>query len=190
MQEHDRFNQAVECLLASGNPEYTSLSCYVQQRLYQYKLINIYKVEEILNIAYYRSVKAIDKGVVVENPPAWLRRVSLRVIQELSRERARLQSLDDETPFQPCTYNTALYDEIRKTDFKTILIALKRLKPEYQEILCLRIIEEKSWREIRDLVSGNAVIQREGTLRQHGFRAIRQLRRIYEELRLEQENKN
>lgn len=190
LEHFKRFNDVIQSVLEPGNPEYKSLAGYVGRLLIQFKLRGSYEIAEIINIAYCRGIDAIDAGKEIYNPVAWLKRTCLHVIHELSRSRKKVQSLDEEGAPQPSVDDSALAEEMMQVDLKTIRLALKELSPSDRKLLRMRVIEGSSWREISHelaLVTGGES-DKEGTLRQRGYRSLLRLREIYDDIRPEQKN--
>ena len=155
---------------------------YISRLLFQYKL-DPSLVLDVLNAAYIRSTKC-DKEI--NNPDAWLKVVCLNIIRELKREQDRHEPIDDDrSPLTQMIHLDHLeLDDVfikdRPIDFykESLAKAWAALDSDQQLILCMRIIEDKSWKEVAKALSlVNLKPVSESTARQKGHRALADLRK-------------
>ncbi len=104
-----------------------------------------------------------------ENPEhckAWLLRVAINLARNIYRSRKRQTELDETLPAEETGYAQAeLSGDLED--------ALKKLRPEYREVICLFYLQELSTAEIAEVLSKN-----ESTVRTQLQRAREQLRKI------------
>ncbi|MEM0978742.1 MAG: RNA polymerase sigma factor [Cyanobacteria bacterium P01_H01_bin.58] len=176
------FDQAIQYLFEPDNPEGIIYCASVTRQLYQFRLSKTYSAREIITEAYTRGIKNIEKGISINNPPAWLRRTCLNVIRDFKREQQRLDNpkLDQ----YPWCHSTVFSDLMKQEDILAIRIAFQKLSVDDQMILQKRVVEGFSWQEIADsMVSPDGQSPKVGTIRQRGARALKRLRQIFDEHR-------
>lgn len=182
-ENRQKFDTAIQALLDMNNPDSQSIWANVSRTLRQYRLSGTYEVREIIAEAYSIGVKRIESGVIIENPLAWLRGTCLNVIRDFRRKQDRIEKpkLDGEGL---TAGDEVLSNLIIAEDHKAIRLALARLTPEEQQILCIRVLEGLSWQEIGGSLScSQQLVISANTARQRGFRALQRLRQHYDAIR-------
>jgi len=180
-----QFDIAIQALFDMDNPDAQSLWANTKRTLYQFRLSGTYEVREIFAEAYARGIKKIESGTIIEQPLAWMRITCLNVIREFRCKQDKVDHprLDGEglTPGDEVLSNLMVAE-----DRKAILIALKRLTSEEQQVVCARVLQSLSWQAIGESLSRSeqAAIS-PNTARQRGFRALQKLRQSYESIRQE-----
>jgi DNA-directed RNA polymerase specialized sigma24 family protein len=181
-----QFDQAVRSLFFDAqNPNSHALFAFVEGRLRQFRLSQAYEVRDILIEAYTRGVKQIESGRPIGLPLAWLRRTCLNIICEFHRKQKESPSpLFDDLPSEQCGNTISLL--LVQEDLAVMRWAFKQLDAESQFLLHQRIVQGQSWHEVSEalVVAGGAELS-EGALRQRGFKALKKLRQLYEDVRLE-----
>lgn len=161
------------------NPKTSSgrlLFVFVRRELRNFHIEKLYREAYILNEAYIRGVQQIATGTVILNVSAWLRAVCYRIIRELHREYKKSSSLDKDVPEDyPAISPVDLED-----DLATLRIAFQTLPPFDQRLLTLKIVGERSFQEIREIlrVEGFGDFS-QATLRKRKERSLARLRKKY-----------
>jgi RNA polymerase sigma factor (sigma-70 family) len=171
-------------LLKPNHPSAASMGAFIRRLLRQFGLHKIYAEADILSEIYVRGYKLTQGGVIIVNPHAWSKSTAFNIVRELSRKHRQ-----KERRFEELTENT--WDKSEhppieadaKTDVAILHRALQELEPEEQRLLTLKIVDELSWVEIRNLLSLEGKTVSEATLRKQKERALKKLRRIYHSLR-------
>lgn len=178
-QQVDRF---FEELFALKNPDSRNVMAYIQKVLYQYGFGKAYEPKDILIEVYSRCVKVTEAGETIRIPIAWMKRTATNVIREFRREADRIgyYNLEQEPHWDD--------DLLVRITFRYDLLAMKRafdrLGSDDQHLLNLRVIHRLSWRDVSQcLVAVGEVETNEGTVRQRGYRALKKLRKLYDEER-------
>lgn len=182
-ENRKHFDQAVQALFDSSNPESITFCASITRLLRQYRLSGTYDAKEVISEAYARSVISIESGTLIRTPLAWLRRTCFNVIREFKRKQARLDKpkIDGEA----YSLGSSVIEKILlREDLKAIRLATEKLNLEDQEILQARIFRELSWQEIGErLYDADELPIKPGTARQRGSRALIRLRQNYELIR-------
>ncbi len=101
-----------------------------------------------------------------EHCKAWLLRVAINLARNIYRSRKRQTELDETLPAEEKGYAQAeLSGDLED--------ALKKIRPEYREVICLFYLQELSTAEIAEVLNKN-----ESTVRTQLQRAREQLRKI------------
>lgn len=176
-QQVDRFFQE---LFASKNPDSRIVMAYIQKVLYQYGFGKAYEPKDILIEVYSRCVRAIDAGDTIRIPIAWMKRTATNVIREFRREADRIEYYNLEQ--EPHWDDDLLVRITVRYDLAAMKQAFDRLDSDDQQLLNLRVINRLSWRDVSQcLVAVGEAESNEGTVRQRGFRALKKLRKLYDE---------
>ncbi len=158
------------------------LFAFTRRILIQFKQSRAYSEAYIINEAYIRGVKLINKGGVILNLYPWLRSTAYNIVRELSRGRNKFTELNEEVI--STSQDSLLSDEDIDDELLTIKLAYKLLTPEEQQLLHFKIVERYSWSQIRGIMeSQGGKIPSESALRKRKERALANLRRIYLELK-------
>jgi DNA-directed RNA polymerase specialized sigma24 family protein len=184
-EERQKFDSDV---LEFQNPRSSTgrlMYAFTRRNLTAHHLASFYTEAFVLNEAYIRGVKLINKGEVIQNPGAWLRSTVFNIIRELSREQKKSVSLDEQTLEQVNAWNVSHELEADwEADYRAVFTAFQMLDPPDQRLLNLKIVEIRSWREIREImrVEGHGD-HSEVNLRKKKERALIKLRKKYHSIK-------
>jgi DNA-directed RNA polymerase specialized sigma24 family protein len=175
------FDAGMQALFEARNLDASNLCAAIQRMLYQFRLSAAYDVKDILVEVYARGVRLAEQGEQFRNLYAWVRRSAYNVVREFRRELDKVCYTDlDE---HPCLLDrNPISEQMFKDDLLAMRQAFRRLNPEERKILRFRIMHDLSWRDVGwALVATGNEPETEGNLRQMGFRALKKLRKFYEE---------
>lgn len=175
-------------ILRRGSPYSYSTFTFVQARIRQFRLGTRIEAEDVLIEAYMRGVKKIRSGETIYNPLSWLKGTCFNIIREESRKLKRELSVDPESI---CTTLRAISDDLSlreaiEDDLKILNKALEMLQretPNRYKLLQLKILEEMSWKEVRQCLTieeGRNIS--DPALRQRLAQAKKHLRAIFHTL--------
>jgi len=187
-KQYDRknqFNGVIEQLFEQQNSEARPFWTSVERMLWQYRLRTAYEVKDVVIEAYAVGIKQIEKGLIIENPIAWIRGTCFNIIRDLRRKQDKAENpkLDSEG----CTPSDEAWSHLILTeDIKVIHLALQELSLEEQELLRAKYIEDQSWQQISEtLLHSEERCLNANAARQRGHRALQKLRQAYEDIREE-----
>lgn len=103
-----------------------------------------------------------------EHGKAWLLRVAINLARNTHRAQKKISELDERLPSQERSF-----EQIELS--LDLSEAMRRMQPEYREVLCLFYLQELSTKEIAEVLEKN-----ESTVRTQLMRAREQLRGILE----------
>ena len=116
-------------------------------------------------LAYYTKKPEFESE---EHRKAWLLRVTINLARNTHRAQKKVSELDERLPSQEHSFEQVeLSIDLNE--------AMRRMQPEYREVLCLFYLQELSTKEIAEVLGKN-----ESTVRTQMMRAREQLRGILE----------
>ena len=116
-------------------------------------------------LAYYTKKPEFESE---EHRKAWLLRVTINLARNTHRAQKKVSELDERLPSQEHSFEQVeLSIDLNE--------AMRRMQPEYREVLCLFYLQELSTKEIAEVLEKN-----ESTVRTQLMRAREQLRGILE----------
>ena len=143
-----------------------------QKRIYRFiyfKVSNEEKAKDLTNDVFIKIYDYIKQGNIINNFRAFLYRTARNLVIDFYRTKRDAISLDktleiiDRRDINEQVDNKIAVDNIKKQ--------LSFLKPEYQEVVRLRLFEGLSFKEIAKITG-----QKEATLRMQSHRGIKQLK--------------
>lgn len=175
------FDAEFKTLLFPGSSSAHSMFSFIQRNLYQFNLSRRFTVTTILNEAYVRGVKQIEKGEYIEKPIPWVRSTSYNIIREYSREGNKICQLEQDIE-SPTNCSLLDFRDINE-NLEKVLLAFEKLDEEEKEILRLKIVEKLTWKEIIQVLERkDMTYKNEAALRKRKERALKHLRQIYHSL--------
>ncbi len=179
------FDESIRLVFSSQGSTCHPLFVFVKRTLKQLRLSRAYEPTDILTEAYARGVKQIEAGQPIDSPIPWLRKTSYYVMLEFRRQQNGLPiPLLDEPPSE--NSNNTVSHLLSLEDLLVMRRAFERLDSASQVLLHHRLIQGQSWREVSQaLVTAGEPESNEGALRLRGFKAVKKLKQLYEEMRLE-----
>ncbi len=173
------------------NPEqFRILFDHYYPRIFGYVLRRVYSFDKAKDIAAETFLKAYLKigsfkwkGISFSS---WLYRIATNEINLSYRQKdmsaESLDRLNDEFHFEPAGDSSfeedkeRVEEELKKySDFETIQELITSLLPKYQTVISLRYFEQKSIKEISEIINS-----KEGTVKSLLSRGIVKLRMLYE----------
>lgn len=186
-QRHERkcqFNEALQELFDRSNPEARSLWLSVERMLWQYRLRGTYDVRDVFVEAYPIIIEKIEAGLVIENPLAYVRGVSINVVRELRRkqDKAERPKLD---PTSLTSGDEAFSEIMQAEDIKAVQLAWQKLTAQEQYLLRAKyLVDGQTWKQIAESLSSEEESSLDAnSVRQRGYRAVQRLRELYEAIR-------
>lgn len=154
-EKHQSFDLEFANLLSPNNASGDFFFAFIRRSLKQFHLDKAYTETDIMSEVYWRGVKTLQKGVIIESFLGWIRAVAYNYIRELSRERSKSVQLEEyhlpEQKRANILEQNPIEDENLKLKLELVSIAFKKLNPEQQKLLRYKVIEDLSWRKIQGL---------------------------------------
>ncbi|NEQ10131.1 MAG: hypothetical protein F6K37_30620 [Moorea sp. SIO4E2] len=164
----------VDALSDKRNDSARKLLFFIKRSLRQFKLDGKWDESEILVEAYIRTrKKIIEYKISIVNIPAFLNRVSFKIIQEYYKTEKQNKEIklkligEIKSDLIPkITSNNLIEQKIEK-----LIGSFEDLSPEDRKILVLKIVKGLSWKSIADRLD-----IRHDAARKRGERALKRLR--------------
>ena len=157
------------------------LKPYILHFIWRYNLKNKVSVEEVYSELIIRYHAASQRGRVKTPPQRWAKKASRLIVYEFSRGSQKA------IPTDPSTLDVASadvpFDDLEWEEATAFLYdAIDSLDPDDVVLIKLRFFEDRSWKFISDyLLTHQGIAVSVSALRQRGCRAIRNLRKVYDE---------
>jgi hypothetical protein len=157
-------------------PSGKSIYAYIRQQLTFFHLAEYYTENYVLNEVYLRGISKVNK---INNLRPWIKGTARLFIKELARKDSKLVFLDEENISEAPQEEEINWQE----HIVALHKALKQINPIDEKLLNLKIVEGKSWSEIRIFmrIEGHGD-ELEATWRKRKERALLKLRKIYHKL--------
>lgn len=127
------------------------------------------EAEDLSQVVFIKAWQAIKNFHFQKKPIlSWLYTIARHSLIDFTRKKKEILS-ENIRIIEPDNFSNI--DEVRQEKFKTIKQAIGKLNPNHQEIIILKFIEEKSNKEIAQLLN-----KREDAVRAMSHRAIKSLR--------------
>ncbi len=161
-------------IFRNNNPEGAKLWRFTEIKLKQFNLAKTYNPEEILTIAYERTIKSIEEGKQIKSESIipWFKSVIFNIVRELRRERDKenvnRKDIPDEEiadlnkPLENFSWDENPY----RVKYEKLIDYLKTLPPLEQELFKLRAEQALPWKEIARNLSEQDFNNSEQALRQ------------------------
>lgn len=155
---------------------------YVEQiyRFVYFKVRSREEAEDITSDVFLKAWQYLQENRTVKSFSGLLYRIARNAVIDLYRQKAARpeNALEDAELEQNDIRDTASWhDELHtKLETEKILVSLKKLKQEYQEVLTLRYVDELEIAEIAEIVGKGMV-----TVRVTIHRALKRLKEVLQE---------
>ncbi len=148
-----------------------------QPQIYRFIFLKVSRREEAEDLTHQVFLQALQHIGEYEDVgfpfTSWLYRIARNEVIDHYRTRKQALSLDDVDPEYFAALDRAMEDTERRMDMRRVTDALKQLKPEYQDIIIMRFVEDLSPKEI-----AAALQKSEGAVKLLQHRAVKQLQRL------------
>jgi len=152
-----------------------SLYDYYQPRIYRFVLIKVGRREEAEDLTHEVFLKAWQNICDYKNLgypfSSWLYRIARNQITDFYRgkkDEANLDNIDPEYLASPAVIQTE-----NRMEAERVKLAIQELKPDYQDVLIMRFVEDLPIREV-----AAAMDKSEGAVKLLQHRAVRELKEI------------
>ncbi len=148
-----------------------------QPQIYRFIFLKVSRREEAEDLTHQVFLQALQHIGEYEDVgfpfTSWLYRIARNEVIDHYRTKRQAISLDDVDPEYFATLDRAMEDAERRMDVRRVTDALKQLKPEYQDVIIMRFIEDLSPKEI-----AVALQKSEGAVKLLQHRAVKQLQQL------------
>lgn len=154
-----------------------SLYDYYQPKIYRFVLIKVSRREEAEDLTHQVFLSAWQNIESYKNLgfpfSSWLYRIARNQIVDHYRTRKNEISLEGADPEYFVATTSLQIDTAEKMEVARVRSAIQKLKPEYQDVIIMRFVEDIPVRE-----TAIALEKSEGAIKLLQHRAIKELRKL------------
>ncbi len=155
-----------------------SLYDYYQPKIYRFVLIKVSRREEAEDLTHqvflnaWQSISRYeDRGFPFSS---WLYRIARNQVIDHYRTRKQEITIDEVNPEHLIDYGQGETQAEKNLQFAQVIQTLKKLRPDYQEVLLMRFVEDLS---IKEVAAG--IGKSEGAVKLMQHRAIKELQKLF-----------
>ena len=167
----------IELAIRGEASAFGSLYDHYQPKIYRFVLVKVGRREEAEDLTHQVFLSAwtnIGRYEDLGFPfGSWLYRIARNAVVEFYRGRRNDVSLEKTDPEQFVMQASVHADLAGKMDFEKVKSAIGELKPEYQDVILMRFVEDMPVKEV-----AAAMEKSEGAVKVIQHRAIKQLQNI------------
>jgi RNA polymerase sigma-70 factor (ECF subfamily) len=174
----DGEEKLVNNAVGGDSSAFGALYDHYQPMIYRFVLVKVGRREEAEDLTHQVFLSAWQniKGYKNLGYPfsSWLYRIARNQVVDHYRSNKGEISLDDNNPelFIPSAVTSPVDVSVRLA-MEKVFLAIKKLKPEYEDIIMLRFVEDLSLRD-----TAKAMKKTEGAVKLMQHRAIKELKNI------------
>ncbi len=150
---------------------------HYQPKIYRFALVKVSHREEAEDLTHQVFLKAwqsIESYRDLGFPfSSWLYRIARNHVVDYYRGKRTTESLDDADPEEAPVEHSLPGDLLEKLEMERVKSAIRKLKPEYQDVIIMRFVEDLPIRE-----TALAIDKSEGAIKLLQHRAIKELQKI------------
>lgn len=173
----DGENKLIESAIKGRPSAFGSLYDYYQPRIYRFVLIKVGRREDAEDLTHQVFLSAWEN---IKNYrdlgwpfSSWLYRIARNQIIDFYRTSKQETSLENADPEYFLAPATAQFDLSLKMDMEKVLEAIAKIKPEYQDVVVMRFVEDLPIKEV-----SLALNKSEGAIKLLQHRAIKELKKL------------
>lgn len=173
----DGEEKLIKSAIRGGASAFGTLYDYYQPKIYRFVLIKVGRREDAEDLTHQVFLSAwqnISNYKSLGFPfGSWLYQIARNSIADYFRSRKQETSLENVNPEYFVSAAAAHFGMEEKMELEQVMLAIQKLKPEYQDIVIMRFVEDISIKE-----AAAALQKSEGAVKLLQHRAINELKKI------------
>ena len=173
----DGENKLIEDSIRGKASAFGSLYDYYQPKIYRFVLVKVGRREEAEDLTHQTFLNAWANVKRYQNLgfpfSSWLYRIARNLIVDFYRTRRNESSLEKIDPEYFVVQASTHFDVADKMDVEKVKSAIQNLKPEYQDVIMMRFVEDMAIKEV-----ALAMDKTEGAVKLIQHRAIKELKNL------------
>ncbi len=173
----DGENKLIKDAIRGKASAFGSLYDYYQPKIYRFVLVKVSRREEAEDLTHQVFLNAWANLKTYEDLgfpfSSWLYRIARNLIVDFYRTNRNESSLEKIDPEYLVVEATAHFDLTDKMDVEKIKSAIQHLKPEHQDVIVMRFVEDMAIKEV-----ALAMDKTEGAIKLIQHRAIKELKNL------------
>ena len=173
----DGEEKLIQRAIRGGASAFGSLYDHYQPKIYRFVLIKVGRREEAEDLTHEVFLSAWKNIEAYKNLgfpfSSWLYKIARNEIADhyrTKRDEVRLENIDPEYFIAPASVQIDLGE---KMEMEKVRLAIEKLKPEHQDVIIMRFVEDVSLKE-----TAAALDKSEGAIKLLQHRAIKELKKI------------
>ncbi|MEK7507932.1 MAG: sigma-70 family RNA polymerase sigma factor [Patescibacteria group bacterium] len=150
---------------------------HYQPKIYRFALVKVSHREEAEDLTHQVFLKAwqsIESYQDLGFPfSSWLYRIARNHVVDYYRTKKVTESIDDTDPEKAPVEHSLNSDLLEKLEVERVKNAIRKLKPEYQDVIIMRFVEDLPIRE-----TALALDKSEGAIKLLQHRAIKEIQKM------------
>lgn len=175
----DGENKLIQDAIRGKASAFGSLYDYYQPKIYRFVLVKVSRREEAEDLTHQVFLNAWANMKTYEDLgfpfSSWLYRIARNLIVDFYRTDRKESSLEKIDPEYFVVEATTHVDLADKMDIEKVKSAIRTLKPEYQDVIIMRFVEDLPVKEV-----ALAMDKTEGAIKLIQHRAIKELKSLLE----------
>ncbi len=173
----DGEEKIIKCAVGGDSSAFGVLYDHYQPMIYRFALVKMggrEEAEDLTHQVFLSAWQNIGKYKDLGHPfSSWLYQIAKNQIVDYYRSKKNDISLDNSDAELFVSSATEPVDIPMRLAMEKVFIAIKKLKPEYQDVVMLRFVEDVSLRD-----TAQALKKTEGAVKLMQHRAIKELKNI------------
>ena len=173
----DGENKLIKDAIRGKASAFGSLYDYYQPKIYRFVLVKVSRREEAEDLTHQVFLQAWQNVKSYEDIgfpfSSWLYRIARNLIIDFYRTNRKESSLEKIDPEYFVVEAEAHFDLADKMDVEKVKSAIQRLKPEHQDVIMMRFVEDMPIKEV-----ALATDKTEGAVKLIQHRAIKELKNL------------
>ncbi|MEK9180251.1 MAG: sigma-70 family RNA polymerase sigma factor [Patescibacteria group bacterium] len=154
-----------------------SLYDYYQPKIYRFVLIKVGRREDAEDLTHQVFLAALESMKSYKDMgypfSSWLYRIARNQVIDFYRTNKKEASIEETEPDFFVAPAIAHFGVEGKMEMEKVQLAIQKLKPEYQDVVIMRFVEDLPIKEVADSLGKS-----EGAVKLLQHRAIRELKKI------------
>lgn len=173
----DGEDKLIERAVGGKASAFGSLYDYYQPKIYRFVLIKVGRREDAEDLTHQVFMNAWENVGGYKNLgfpfSSWLYRIARNQVVDFYRTKKPETSLEKMDPEYFVAPATAQFDLMQKMEMEGVRRALEKLKPDYQDVIIMRFVDDVSIKEV-----ALALDKSEGAVKLLQHRAIKELKNL------------
>lgn len=173
----DGEDKLIQSAIKGRASAFGSLYDHYQPKIYRFVMIKVGRREDAEDLTHQVFLNALENIEGYKNLgfpfSSWLYRIARNQIVDFWRTRRPETSLEKMDPEYFVAPATIQFDLTQKLEMETVQGALQKLKPEYQDVVIMRFVDDLPIKEV-----AAAMDKSEGAVKLLQHRAIKELKNL------------
>lgn len=172
----DGENKLIEQAIRGRSSAFGSLYDYYQPKIYRFVLVKVSRREDAEDLTHQVFLSAFENigGYRDLGYPfgSWLYRIARNQVTDFYRSQKKSVDIEAVNPEYFAVPASAQFDVASKMEMEKVMLALEKMRAEYQDVIVMRFIEDMAVKDV-----AKAMDKTEGAIKVLQHRAIKELKK-------------